>query len=146
MLANCKTLFAIPSNCFFSQFRSCIIILIQIHFCFFFQIAISRGFSFPGLLEKSHYIYPSYNVEEVFKRIYVALTFAKKKIMQGLFFKNFVSCSDFFSTRSEMLPGFSMLQSIFTSFFPARSLNFLCFIKNYLRACLQHVKSHGSID
>ena len=48
--------------------------------------------------------------------------------------------------RGEMLQGFSMLQCNFTSFFSARSLNFRCFLKNTLCACLQHVKSHGSLD
>ena len=62
-------------------------------------------------------------------------TVVREKKCRDFLIKNFVSCSDFFSSRSEMLPGFSMLQSIFTSFFPARSLNFLCFIKNY-PACM----------
>ena len=105
LLPNCKTLFAIPLNCFsilklyFLNHHpnsdsffciSLIIILIQIHFfVFFFNSPLVEVPAFQTILEKNHYIYPSYNVEEVFKHVFtLALTFAKKN-NAGTFFQKF---------------------------------------------------------
>ena len=71
LLPNCKTLFAIPLNCF-----SILKLYFLNHhpnsdsfFCFFFNSPLVEVPAFQTILEKNHYIYPSYNVEEVFKHV-----------------------------------------------------------------------------
>ena len=58
-------------------------------FCFFFKSLLVEVPAFKTILAKNHYFYPSYNLEEVFKRVFtLALTFAKKN-NAGTFFQKF---------------------------------------------------------